>query len=74
MFHSVTNVYWMKYLADKILKTKTFPGKRGSKPSVTTFKKDLMNFCDRCSDYYSAIQMVLTDPLFTEYSTQHQSP
>lgn len=63
----MTNVLWMRYLADKLIKTKTFPSKRGAQPSAAQFKKRLIDFYIRCESYYSTVQMVFTDELFQEF-------
>ena len=67
-FHSVTNIFWMRYLADKMLKMKSFPSKRGTSPTVTQFKKLLIGFLQRSKSYHSAVQMVFTDEIFTKYT------
>lgn len=67
-FSGVTNVLWIRYLIDKLIKLKSFPSKKGVSPSPGKLKRMLMALYDRSSRYHSAIEMVLTDELFTEYS------
>lgn len=72
-FHSVTNIFWMRYLADKLLKMKSFPSKRGTTPTVTQFKKILLGFIERSKHYHSAVQMVFTDEIFQKYSVASEA-
>lgn len=56
-------------MADKLLKMKSFPSRRDVSVTSSQLKKSILGLWERSAHYHSAVQMVLTDPLFNEYST-----
>lgn len=66
--HLETNIFWIRYLADKLLKMKSFPVKRGTLPTGAQFKKILLGFLERSKHYSSATQMAFTDEMFQKYT------
>ncbi|XP_067940981.1 uncharacterized protein [Watersipora subatra] len=71
-FHSITNVLWMRYLLDKLIKSKSFPSTRGQTPTASQLKRTLINLYTRCAGYSSTVQMVLSDEFFQEYSLEER--
>ncbi|CAH1784002.1 unnamed protein product [Owenia fusiformis] len=60
--HSFSNVLWIQYLADKLIKMKSYPDSKSR--DHKSIMRDFRNFHRECLDFQSALHLLKESPFF----------